>query len=49
MRRVAVITSASGNGGTRFARELAARLAVPFYELDALFWRPGWTETPADR
>jgi adenylate kinase family enzyme len=48
VKRVSVITSASGNGGTRFARELAARLDVPFYELDALFWRPDWTETPAD-
>jgi adenylate kinase family enzyme len=48
VKRVAVITSASGNGGTRFARELAAKLDVPFYELDSLFWRPGWTETPAD-
>jgi adenylate kinase family enzyme len=48
VRRVAVITSASGNGGTTFSRELAARLDVPFHELDALFWRPGWMETPAD-
>jgi adenylate kinase family enzyme len=48
VRRVAVITSASGNGGTVFSRELAARLDVPFYELDALFWLPGWTETPAE-
>jgi adenylate kinase family enzyme len=48
VKRVAVITSASGNGGTVFSRELAARLGVPFHELDALFWRPGWTETPAD-
>ena len=48
MKRVAVITSASGNGGTWFARELAARLETPFYELDALFWRSDWTETPAD-
>jgi adenylate kinase family enzyme len=48
VKRVAVITSASGNGGTTFSRELAARLGVPFHELDALFWRSGWTETPAD-
>jgi adenylate kinase family enzyme len=48
VKRVAVLTSASGNGGTVFARELAARLDVPFHELDALFWRPGWTETPAE-
>jgi len=46
VKRVAVITSASGNGGTTFARVLAARLRLPFYELDALFWRPNWTETP---
>ena len=48
MRRVAVITSASGNGGTVVARKLAVRIDVPFYELDELFWRPGWTETPAE-
>jgi adenylate kinase family enzyme len=48
VKRVAVITSASGNGGTRFARELAARLEVPFHELDALFWRADWNEMPAE-
>jgi adenylate kinase family enzyme len=48
VKRVQVITSASGNGGTTFARELAARLDLPFYELDGLFWGPNWTETPAD-
>ncbi len=44
LRRVAVITSASGNGGTTFAREVAARLGVPFHELDALNHGPGWVE-----
>jgi adenylate kinase family enzyme len=48
VRRVAVITSASGNGGTTFARKLAVRLEVPFHELDALFWKPGWTESTAE-
>jgi adenylate kinase family enzyme len=48
VRRVSVITSASGNGGTTFARDLATRIGAPFYELDALFWREDWTETPAD-
>ncbi len=28
-------------------RELAARLEVPFHELDALFWKPGWVESTA--
>ena len=44
MKRVAFITSASGNGGTTFARVLAARLGVPFVELDALNHGSGWTE-----
>jgi adenylate kinase family enzyme len=48
LRRVAVITSASGNGGTTFAREASARLGLPFHELDALFWKPNWTEPSAE-
>jgi hypothetical protein len=44
MRRVAVLGSASGNGKTTFGRALAARLGVPFHELDALNHGPGWTE-----
>ena len=48
MKRVAVITSASGNGGTTFAREVAERLQVPFVELDALNHGPAWTEVSAE-
>jgi adenylate kinase family enzyme len=48
MKRVSVVTSASGNGGTTFSRELAVRMGVPFHELDALFWKPGWVESTAD-
>lgn len=48
MKRVAVITSASGNGGTTFARNLATRLDLPFHELDALFWKPCWAESTAE-
>lgn len=44
MRKVAVIASASGSGKTTLGRELAARLGVPFVELDALVHGPGWTE-----
>jgi adenylate kinase family enzyme len=46
VRRVAVIASASGNGKTTLGRALAARLGVPFVELDALVHGPNWTETP---
>jgi RimJ/RimL family protein N-acetyltransferase/adenylate kinase family enzyme len=45
-RRVAVISSASGNGKTTMGRELAGRLGVPFIEVDALVHGPNWTETP---
>lgn len=47
MARVAVIGN-SGAGKTTFARELAARLAVPYVELDAIFHGPNWTELPPE-
>ena len=48
MKRIAIVTSASGSGGTAVGREIAARLDLPFHELDALFWRPNWTEPDPD-
>jgi adenylate kinase family enzyme len=45
--KIAVIGT-SGSGKTTVARELARRLGLPHVELDALFWGPGWMETPAD-
>ena len=41
-RRIAII-GAAGSGKTTLARALAARLAVPIIELDALYWEPNWT------
>ena len=40
VRKVSVISSASGNGKTTVARQLAGRLGVPFVELDALVHCP---------
>ena len=48
MRRVAIVASASGCGKTTVGRALAARLGVPFVELDALNHGPGWTEATAE-
>jgi adenylate kinase family enzyme len=48
MRKVAIIASASGCGKTTVGRALAARLGVPFVELDALNHGPGWVEATAD-
>ena len=48
MRRVCLIASASGNGKTTTGRALAARLGVPFHELDALHHGPDWAPATAD-
>lgn len=49
MRRVAILSTASGNGKTTVGRALAAKLGVPFHELDALHHGPDWTEaTPEE-
>ena len=48
MRRVAIVTSASGSGGTTVGHEIATRLDVPFHELDAIFWLPHWGRPDPD-
>lgn len=47
MKRVAIIGS-GGAGKSTLARQLGARLGLPVVHLDALFWRPGWVETPRE-
>lgn len=37
-----------GGGKTTLARALAAKLHLPFIELDALFWLPNWQERDAE-
>ena len=45
MRRVAIVGSA-GAGKSTLARQLGAILGLEVVHLDALFWKPGWVETP---
>lgn len=47
MQRVAIIATASGCGKSTVGRALAATLGVPYVELDAIHWQPGWTELDA--
>ena len=43
-----MVSTASGNGKTTVATALAARLDVPYYELDALHHGPNWAEPPLE-
>lgn len=43
MRRVSVV-GAPGSGKTTFGRQLAASMAAPFIELDAVFHQAGWQD-----
>ena len=48
MTRRIVIKGTSGAGKTTFGAALAARLGVPFIELDALHHGPNWSAPTAD-
>ena len=47
VRRVSVVGN-SGSGKSTLARGLAARLGVPFLELDSVFHQPGWEPLAED-
>lgn len=47
VRRVSVVGN-SGSGKTTLGGALAARLGVPFVELDAIFHQPNWTPLPRE-
>jgi len=47
MRRVLVIGS-GGAGKSTFARRLAQCAGLPLIHLDAIYWKPGWLETPKE-
>jgi adenylate kinase family enzyme len=48
MRKILVIGS-GGAGKSTFSGELSQRLELPLIHLDALYWKPGWVETPRDQ
>lgn len=41
------IIGTSGSGKTTYGRQLAEILVIPFFEMDAIFWGPDWSE-PGD-
>lgn len=45
MQRVIIIGS-GGAGKSTLARQLGAMLGIEVIHLDALYWQPGWAETP---
>jgi hypothetical protein len=46
MERVVVIGN-SGGGKSLLARQLAAKLDLPYTDLDTILWLPGWELVPA--
>jgi adenylate kinase family enzyme len=47
-RRI-IVVGISGNGKTTLGKQLAAKLDVPFVELDSLYHLPGWSEETLER
>jgi adenylate kinase family enzyme len=44
-RRIAVVGT-TGSGKSTLAKNIAHRLHIPHFELDALYWQPNWRESP---
>jgi len=42
------VIGTTGAGKTTVAAAISRRLGVPHIEMDALFWKPHWVETPDD-
>ena len=44
MKRINIIGT-SGSGKSTIGKKLAATLGYPYFQMDALFWKPNWTES----
>lgn len=44
MKRINV-TGTSGSGKSTFSCMLATKLSYPYFEMDAMFWKPNWQES----
>ena len=44
MKKVNVIGT-TGSGKSTFSKELADKLACPYFQMDELFWKPSWGES----
>jgi len=43
-----IVIGCTGSGKTTMAQAISKRLSIPHVEMDSLFWKPGWGETPDD-
>ena len=41
-----VVVGSSGSGKSTFAKKLSNVTGIIHYEIDAMFWKPGWVKTP---
>lgn len=42
------VIGTSGSGKSTFSQQLADRLAIPYVQMDALFWGPNWYQSSDD-
>ncbi|WP_462410300.1 P-loop NTPase family protein [Neobacillus sp. Marseille-QA0830] len=48
MKRIMVVGVSAGVGKSTFAQKLGKALNIPVHHLDALYWKPGWVESPLE-
>ena len=39
------VIGTSGSGKSTLSKRIAEKLNIPYVEMDALFWKPNWTES----